>query len=42
MTAFGGYFPLCNEVPIVTAQSTKLKLYFAFIPSQNQNNESNQ
>lgn len=42
MTAFDGHIRFGNEVPMITAQSTKLRLYFAFIPSKNQNNESDQ
>lgn len=42
MTAFGVHIRLCNESADSNGQSTKLRLYFAFIPSKNQNNESNE
>jgi hypothetical protein len=42
MTAFDGPIRFGIEVPMITAQSIKLRLYFAFIPSKNQNNESDQ
>lgn len=42
MTAFGVHFGYVMKGRLERAQSTKLKLYFAFIPSKNQNNENNE